>query len=37
MEPAWSNIVVPRTSDDHTNYIVRARTERKIGREATEY
>ena len=37
MEQACSNIVKPRTSDDHTNYRVRARTECKIGQEAIEY
>ena len=37
MEPACSNIAVQRTSDDHTNYMVRARNECKIGWEATEY
>jgi hypothetical protein len=37
MEPTCSNIAVQRTSDDHTNYMVRARTECKIGREAAEY
>ena len=37
MEPACSNIAMQRTSDDHTNYMVRARTKYKIGREAIEY
>jgi hypothetical protein len=37
MEPACSNIAVQRTDDDHTNYMVRARTKCKIGRKATEY
>jgi hypothetical protein len=37
VELACSNIVVQRTSDDHTNYMVRDRTKCKIGREATEY
>ena len=37
VELACSNIDVQRTSDDHTNYMVRARTEREIGWEATEY
>jgi hypothetical protein len=37
MEPACSNIAVQRTDDDHTNYMVRARTKCKICRKATEY
>ena len=32
MEQACSNIAVQRTSDDHTNYMVRARTKHEIGR-----
>ena len=37
MEQACSNIAMQRTSDDHTNYMVRARIKCKIGWEATEY
>ena len=37
MESACSNIAVQRTVDDHTTYMVRARTKFKIGWEATEY
>ena len=39
MEQAWSNIAVQRTIDDHTRYMIRARTRTKfkIGRETTEY
>ena len=37
MEQTWSNIAVKRTIDDHTRYMIRARTKFKIGWEATEY
>jgi hypothetical protein len=37
LEQAYSNIVVQRTVDDHTNYLVRARPKCKTGQEATEY
>ena len=37
VEPAYSNIAVQITCDDHTNYMIRARNKCKIGREATEY
>ena len=37
MEPACSNIAMQSTGNDHTNYMIRARTKCKIGREATEY
>ena len=37
MDLACSNIAVQRIVDDHTTYMVRARTKCDIGREATEY
>ena len=37
MEPAWSNIAMQRIVNDHTSYMIRARTKFKIGQEATEY
>ena len=37
MEPTCSNIAVQRIVDDHTTYMVRARTKCEIGLEAIEY
>ena len=32
MEPAWSNIAVQRTVNDHTSYMIRVRTKFKMDR-----
>jgi hypothetical protein len=37
MEQTYSIIVMQRTINDHTRYMIRARTKCKIGRKATEY
>ena len=37
MEPAWSNIVVQRTVNDHTSYMTRVRTKYKMGGEISKH
>ena len=37
MEPTFSNIAVQRTIDDHTNYMVRARTKCRMDGEISEH
>ena len=32
MEPAWSNIAMQRTVNDHTSYMIRVRTKFKMDR-----
>ena len=34
MEPAWSNIAVQRTVNDHTSYMTRVRTKYKMARRS---
>ena len=37
MEQAWSNIAMQRIIDDHTRYMIRARTKFKMDGEISEH